>query len=82
LHIPDAASRLEIPWLIVHGREDRTVGVDEARALAVSAQDGLLVLVGGAGHTFEARHPFEERTPQLDEALDATVSHFALHLGD
>ena len=56
--------------------------MDEARALACAAQDGRLVLIQGAGHTFEARHPFEESTSQLDEALDVTVAHFAEHLGE
>ncbi len=80
LDIPSAAAQLEMPWLIVHGRDDRTVPAEEGRALAAAGRHGRLVLVGGAGHTFEARHPFEESTSQLDEALDATVSHFARHL--
>jgi len=81
LHIPDAAKRIDVPWLIVHGRDDLTVKSDEGRALADAARQGRLVLVDGAGHTFEARHPFGGSTPQLDVALDATIAHFARSLG-
>lgn len=82
LDIPAAAGRVSAPWLIVHGRNDLTVGVAEAHELAEAAQMGRLVLVDGAGHTFEARHPFEESTPQLDRALEATIAHFAQLLAD
>jgi dienelactone hydrolase len=82
LDIPAAAGRVSAPWLIVHGRNDLTVGVAEAHELAEAAQKGRLMLVDGAGHTFEARHPFEESTPQLDRALEATIAHFAQLLAD
>jgi len=81
LDIPDAAIRVDAPWLIVHGRADLTVHSDEGRALAEAAPHGRLVLVDEAGHTFEARHPFAGSTPQLDTALEATVAHFAQNLG-
>lgn len=77
LDIGAAAERLDVPWLIVHGRADDTVSADEARDLAARARKGRLVLVDEAGHTFQARHPFAGSTPQLDEALRATLSHFA-----
>ena len=80
LDIPAAAARLDRPWLIVHGVDDLTVRSDEARSLAHAAPQARLVLVDGAGHTFEARHPFAAGTPALDRALDATVAHFARHL--
>ena len=80
LDIPAAAARLDRPWLIVHGVGDLSVRSDEARSLARAAQKARLVLVDGAGHTFEARHPFAGGTPALDRALDATVAHFARHL--
>jgi dienelactone hydrolase len=80
LDIGAAAAAVEVPWLIVHGRNDETVSVDEGRALARAARQGRLVLVDGAGHTFEARHPFAGSTPQLDQALDATVAHFEPYL--
>lgn len=80
LDIGAAAEVLDVPWLIVHGRNDETVSVEEGRALARAARQGRLVLVDGAGHTFEARHPFSGSTPQLDQALDATLAHFQPYL--
>ena len=81
LDIPEAARRVDVPWLIVHGRDDLTVAPDEGRALSDLAPQGHLVLVDGAGHTFEARHPFDESTAQLEAALTATLAHFATNLG-
>lgn len=80
LDIPSVAAALELPWLVVHGTDDLTVSADEGRSLAAAGTNASLELVDGAGHTFEARHPFEGSTPELDRALDATVSHFAKHL--
>ena len=80
LDIPSAASRIASPWLILHGREDETVPSDEARALARDAAHARMVLVEGAGHTFQARHPFESSPPELDEAVLSTIQHFERHL--
>lgn len=76
LDIKASAAAMDVPWLIVHGRNDETVSVEEGRTLARAARQGRLVLVDGAGHTFETRHPFSGSTPQLEAALDATVTHF------
>jgi len=74
------ASRITSPWLILHGRQDETVPADEARALAKQAAHARMTLVDGAGHTFQARHPFGSSPPQLDEALRCTIRHFERHL--
>lgn len=68
------------PWLIVHGVDDVTVHAEEARELARAAPGARLVLVEGAGHTYEVGHPFRSPSPQLEEATDATLRHFARHL--
>jgi uncharacterized protein len=76
-----AARRVGVPWLIVHGAEDLTVDPEESRTLAREAPAARLLLVEGAGHTFEARHPMEgDPPPQLEEAVAATLRHFARHL--
>lgn len=80
LDIGAAARRVGGPWLIVHGSGDETVSPDDGRRLAEAAPDGRLILVEGAGHTFEARHPFEGSTPELGQALAATREHFRRHL--
>jgi pimeloyl-ACP methyl ester carboxylesterase len=76
LDIPAAASRIRVPWLIVHGLDDLTVPSDEGRALLRASAGARLELVEGAGHTFEARHPFEASTAELNRALQATLKHF------
>lgn len=84
LDIGSAAGRVEAPWLIVHGAEDETVPVADGRTL-VEAGGGAeerreLLEIAGAGHTFNAGHPFAGPTPQLIEALNATQRWFRRHL--
>ena len=71
-----AASRVRVPWLIVHGTEDPTVPVDEAGRLAGAGPGARLQLLEGSGHTFEATHPLESPAPALEEAVRATAAHF------
>jgi dipeptidyl aminopeptidase/acylaminoacyl peptidase len=81
LDIGAAASHVDVPWLIVHGTGDDTVGVHEARTLAAAARRGRLHLVEGAGHTFQAPHPMATAPPELDDAVHATIAHFDQALG-
>jgi len=80
LDIEAAASRVEAPWLILHGTGDVSVPVEEARRLARANPSARLHLVEDAGHTFEAAHPFEGASPALLEATDHTVAHLRRHL--
>ena len=80
LDIARAAGEIRAPWLIVHGRADETVPSTEADELARASTGARIELIDGAGHTFECRHPFEGATPQLNAALDRTISHFRTHL--
>ena len=76
LDVRAAARGVAVPWLIVHGEDDLTVPVAEGEALARLSDRARVLRIDGAGHTFEARHPFVASTPELDRALEATVSHF------
>ena len=81
LDLERAAARRTAPWLLVHGDQDETVPVAEAHALAAAAEQPFeLRIVEGAGHTFQAVHPFAGPTPQLIEALNATQRWFRRHL--
>lgn len=81
LDILAAASRRLAPWLLIHGEEDETVPVAEARSLAEhAAGEGVLLEIPAASHTFGATHPFAGPTPQLIEALNATQSWFRQYL--
>ncbi len=76
LDIVAAAGRLDRPWLVVHGTGDDTVDPADGRKLAAAGPKAAGHWVEGAGHTFEARHPFEAPPPELDDALQATLAHF------
>jgi len=80
LDVKAAASRVRVPWLVVHGSSDETVDPGEGRALAREAPEARLVLVHGAGHTFGAAHPFTGSTDALEAAMQATRHHFRRHL--
>ena len=70
-----------VPLLVIHGTEDLAVSVDDARVLATAATSAQMVLIEGAGHTFEVGHPFGGPSPELQAALDLSVEHFSAHLG-
>ncbi len=83
LDIRAAASRLGIPWLIVHGTDDETVPVDDANLLErmSGSRRTRALRVPGTGHTFGTRHPWEGSTAAFDQVLDATVRFFSESLG-
>jgi dipeptidyl aminopeptidase/acylaminoacyl peptidase len=85
LSILDAAARVAVPWLIVHGSDDESVPTAEGRTLLEASRSGTgraeLMLVEGTGHTFGARHPWAGSTPELDRVLSRTVEFFSAALG-
>lgn len=81
LEIRAAAGRLAVPWLVLHGESDATVPVAEARALHTAGGPAAeLMVIPGAGHTFEAVHPWQGPTPAFDAAADASLAWFRRHL--
>ncbi len=76
LDVVAAAARVKVPWLVVHGEEDATVPVGEARRLAGAGPYARLQVVAGSGHTFEAVHPLAGTTPGLEAAVEATLHHY------
>jgi len=59
LNILKAASRLSIPFLIIHGTDDEAVSAKDAQDLHKACKHSQLYLMEGAKHTFGAKHPFE-----------------------
>ena len=59
LTISRAAKEVDIPFLIIHGTEDPTVDVSNARQLKKWNPDAELFLLEGSNHVFEASHPWE-----------------------
>jgi uncharacterized protein len=86
LDILGAATRVAVPWLIVHGTEDESVSSKEAEALRAASplSTTRLLAIEGAGHTFGAGHPWHPQThdtAELRRVFDMTLAWFAAHLG-
>ncbi|HWN18691.1 MAG TPA: alpha/beta fold hydrolase [Gemmatimonadales bacterium] len=82
LDIEAAAGRIAVPWLLIHGTNDESVGFSEAELLkgASSGATTRLMPLEGGGHTFGATHPWRSGTPQIDTVFDATVEWLVSHL--
>ncbi|WP_207429718.1 S9 family peptidase [Pedobacter sp. SYSU D00535] len=78
LDISSAASRIERPWLILHGTDDQSVAIAEAAQLAAQKTEAEFLEIAGADHVFNARHPWPEPTlpKKLQEVCDATIAFF------
>lgn len=74
LDIVGAAARVEVPWLMIHGEADAAVPAAEAARLhEASGGRARLLTVPRGSHTFGAKHPWAGSTPELDQAVEATV---------
>jgi uncharacterized protein len=81
LNILDAAERVAVPWLIVHGTADETVPVHEGRQLhTASGNRAELALIDGANHGYGASHPFASASDVLAAATERTVRFFVANL--
>ncbi len=77
LNIEEAAAKVKVPWLIVHGTGDETVGSEEADRLHErSSTVSTLHLVKGANHGFDAKHPLGKVPPVLEKVVGETVKFF------
>jgi dienelactone hydrolase len=76
LDIAAAASRIRVPWLIVHGAVDESVPLAEAERLAAAAPAGSsrFLPIENAGHTFGAAHPWNGGTAELERVFEATIA--------
>jgi dienelactone hydrolase len=82
LDIAAAASRIGVPWLIVHGTTDESVPLEEAQRLAAAAPAASTryLPVANAGHTFGAAHPWKGSTAELERVFEATVAALSSEL--
>ncbi|SRX52493.1 S9 family peptidase [Aequorivita sp. CIP111184] len=55
-----AVENLRIPQLIVHGSDDPTVSLEEAKLIKSWNTNSELVIIDAADHVFNAKHPWEE----------------------
>ena len=70
-NIESAVSKLNIPYLVIHGDNDKAVDVNEAYDLASWNKKNNLHIVNGAGHTFGSKHPWE--SDKLPDELHQVV---------
>lgn len=75
LDVLSAASRMIHPWLILHGDQDVSVPVEEARRLYEVAAPRLttLAIVPHTDHVFGSVHPFAGESQALRQAIEETV---------
>ena len=75
LNIRTAVQELNIPYLIVHGNNDETVLIKEAKDLESWNPSNQLKLIEEANHTFGSSHPWtESNLPlQLTVAVETSI---------
>lgn len=74
-----AARRVEVPTLVIHGRDDRVVPVEEGRLLASQIPGARLVVLDSANHILLADEPaWEQFLYELREFLGTSTTPAAL----
>ncbi|EDM36002.1 putative hydrolase [Pedobacter sp. BAL39] len=75
-NILNAAQRVKIPWLILHGDEDVNVPFSVAQELAQKQLNAQIQKIEGANHVYGASHPYqEERLPlHLHQVCEKTLA--------
>lgn len=81
LSITNAAGRMNMPWLIIHGREDLTVRCHEAEVLHAAANPALtkLMILDHVSHLYNAASEAEDNYATLDSVLLRTSNWFQDH---
>ena len=75
-NVLEAARKLSVPTLFVHGMEDETVPFVDSQKLAEASPLSSLLLVPRASHTFGAIHPLVDVPEQLLLAARVTSRFF------
>lgn len=78
LDICKAAKSLTIPFLIIHGTTDEAVNMSDAIELHKANSSSELIMLEGAGHTFEVKHPFTDKDLPFNakKAIEITIDFF------
>ena len=74
-HIESALKKLKIAHLIIHGTDDQTVSIDDAKKLKKWNTNSDFLPIPNGNHTLGAIHPWiEESLPlQLQEVVDNSI---------
>ncbi len=73
LFIKKAVENLKIPYLIIHGSNDETVSVREAKNLYSWNSNNKIKIIENANHTFDSKHPWESN--KMPEHLEVAVQN-------
>lgn len=78
LNIELAVRNLDRPLLIAHGEQDLAVPVKEAGLLYEWSDKSKteFFIMNSAGHTFDAKHPFEGTNEKIEKLLNKTLIFF------
>jgi pimeloyl-ACP methyl ester carboxylesterase len=78
LNIRNAAQKLKIPCLIVHGDQDTTVDLNEGKQLHKWLVNSAMLEIKNSDHVFNSKHPFHSQNPslQLLDALNNSILFF------
>ena len=76
LNIPEALEKIDIPVLIIHGREDLAVDYSDAEMIYNTGDKSKreLILQENTGHTFGIVHPFEGSNPVFENIISECVN--------
>ena len=82
LNIETATKRIQIPQLIIHGKEDPSVFFSEAEALHSWNPKSELYAIENTNHVFNSKHPWEEdELPKaLKQVTDKSLSFIKTNL--
>lgn len=71
LTIQSAVENLRIPYLIIHGNNDASVSINDAKELHKWNSNSTLEIIEGANHIFGTQHPWEKE--ELPEELQTVI---------
>ena len=82
LDILVAASKIEIPVLVIHSDQDEAVPLAEGRQIFENlfSPEKQMEIIENGSHTFNITHPMDSRSAQFETVLDLTESWFDKHL--
>jgi len=74
----DKLDRFNKPLLVVHGDEDPTVNIEDARKIAEIVDHSILLEIENGDHVFGAGHPHQEDSlPEvLNDVVEETIEFF------
>ncbi|MEN8186308.1 MAG: alpha/beta hydrolase fold domain-containing protein [Bacteroidota bacterium] len=76
LNIESAIKNIRIPHLIIHGSNDETVNVEEAKNIHLWSPKSELKIINGANHTFDSKHPYNSSylPSKMVELVDLSIN--------